>query len=381
MITDFRQHFNFTDEFIQLNNAGMPPLMTAAQLSFAEDSRRLGEQGYGVVPDFIARAEKARVDSAKLLGTTSERVAFVPNFATGASIFAHSFPWRSGDRILSLAEEYPSNAYIWNEVSRLHSVDLTLHPLTDQKTVVWSNFIRAIQQARPAFRLVAISWVQSETGVMAPLAEIAEACQRVGTQFFVDGIQGLGAFPFHMQNLKIDYVCTGSHKWLCGPPGHGLLAFRDDQFLEFRPPLHGAMTYGTPDDPTDFHRPPVPSARKFEPGAGAFLQVFAAHAALKTILHCSEEKIAQDIRSLRESLCRELESLDFQILGERETLKSGGIVTFRSQKKSVVEMSTLLSNQKVLHAAKRTGLRLSPHAFNTEDELQKVVRILKDGQC
>ncbi len=381
MKKSFRQHFNFSSEYLQLNSAGMPPLMVEAQQSFATESAHFGAHGYAVVPDLIAHLAEARQDCARLVGTSAERVCFVPNFATGASIFAHSFPWQTGDRILSLAEEYPSNAYVWQDMARRHSGQLDLLPLTSQKTVAWPQFLNQLSQAKPAYRVVAISWVQSETGVMAPLAEIAKICRQTGTLFFLDAIQGLGSLPLNIQDSGVDVVCSGSHKWLCGPPGQGFLAFRDDSYQEYWPILQGAMTFGTPDDPTDFSRAPWTAAHRFEPGAAAFFQIFAAQAAWKVILAHGEAQLAKEIRSLRNFLTKELRRLDFQIFGEIDSELSGGITTFRSPRKSTAEISAHLQAHTVIHSAKRTGLRLSPHAFNTEEELAKVLKILCDEKC
>src|SRR5260370_26745993 len=134
---------------------------------------------------------------------------------------AEGFPWQKGDNVVTLADEYPANQYPWmNQAYR--GVETRRIP-TDQGRVDLDRLAAACDQRT---RMVSISWVGYASGWRNDLDRVAEIAHRVGALFFLDAIQGLGAFPLEVGNVAIDFLSADGHKWMLGPEGAGIFFIR-----------------------------------------------------------------------------------------------------------------------------------------------------------
>lgn len=370
-----RDAFEFSADCIHLNNAGTAPLTKAARDKLVTLSQRLCEQGAHFIPPMNVEVAQARKLYADFLGTTPDRVAFTANLATSVSMVARSLPFRSGDRILSIDQEYPSNAYIWFAVARDRQLQFDLHASEPDSSIRWDRFIDSI---RPGTRAVVISWVQFNSGVTAPLRLISEACRRVGAWLIVDAIQGLGVLPFDLRKEGVDIVCGGSHKWLCGFTGHGFLAFKDDLFMEMEPVLQGALTFGTPDERVDPTKKPLPRALRFEPGSPAHVLILACAASLQVLMEYGIQKTRDHAMQMTQHLAQELHHSGVQILGEKIEAKQSPLVTFAAQGK-IQKIHEALNARKISHAYRWETVRLSPHGFTTRDELDQAIAVIRSA--
>jgi selenocysteine lyase/cysteine desulfurase len=373
---NLREQFAFSTDEIHLNNAGTAPLTKAANAQVYRISRKFLEHGAHAIPELIAENDKCREVFGKLVGTIGARVAFTPNLATGISLTAWGLPLKKGDGILTVDQEYPSNACVWIDVARKKELKLHTFASEADTSINWDGFIEAIQ---PGVRVVALSWVQYRTGVTAPLEEISAACKRVGAWFVVDAIQGAGVLPFDLQKTGVDIVCCGSHKWLCSFTGHGFMAFKDDLYLQMDPLLQGAMTYSHTDDTIRPGKGPLTQACRFEPGASAHLLTIAAAASAQTLMDAGVDQVAAKAMSLANLLIEELVGNGFTVLGDPLAKRKSPIVTFRGKTDSQV-LHEALTKRKVSHAHRLQSIRISPHAFNTEDEIREVISIVKSAK-
>ncbi|MBX2988640.1 MAG: aminotransferase class V-fold PLP-dependent enzyme [Bdellovibrionaceae bacterium] len=367
-LMDFREAFSLDSQWVQLNNAGHGPFTRAAEQAAIDVSRRLASLGAQAIPELYAELTATRSVYADFLGTHVDRIAYTANLASAASLVAWGLPFREGDGILTIDQEYPSNAYIWHSVARARNLKLEVFQSNADTSIHWDAFLARI---RPGVRAVVLSWVQYGSGETAPLPAIGEACRRAGAWFVLDGVQGLGALKFDFASTGVDILCGASHKWMCGPAGHGFLAFKDELYLQMTPVLQGAMTFGTPDDAVDPQRSPVATARRFEPGAPAFLMVAAAAASLREIRKVGVEAIERTNRQLSQQLRQGLQARGLTIIGSPDHPGRSSIVTVRPRQ-DLKMTSEFLLQKKISHAVRAGGIRLSPHAFNTTEEIERV---------
>lgn len=367
---NFRDSFRFGSDLIHLNNAGTAPLTWAARTKILELSTELAERGFHLIPELNQKILKARVTFADFLGTESSHIAFTANLATSISMVAWGLPFWEGDGILTVDQEYPSNAYVWHELAKQKNLRLEIFKSNPDNSINWDAFIEKI---RPGVRAVVLSWVQYQSGVTAPLQQIYEACRRHKAWFVIDAIQGLGVMPFDFRTHGGDIVCSGSHKWTCGLTGHEFLAFKNELYLEMKPLIQGAMTFGTPDDAVDPSRLPLPKASRFEPGAPAHLTTLATTESLREIQKCGIENIHAHAMTLTKYLANGLHDLGLTVLGEPIDSKQAPIVTFKSD----LHLQTIhekLNQRMISHAYRNQTIRLSPHGFNTREEMDQVLK-------
>lgn len=335
----------------------MAGLMAGGTLAFAEE---------------LAIHEAARGSFATLVGADRGNVSMFHTCAAAISQVALGFPLRAGDEIVTWDQEYPSNAYPWHAAAKRAGgrvVTVESEPDLDVDT---AKLIAAIG---PKTRVVAVSWVQFQTGAMTDLAAVSEACRKVGAWLVVDAAQGLGVLPFDLDGLGVDVVCGATHKWLCGPVGHGLAAFAEGRRDEITPLSHGAMTYGTPDDPTDPARAPRRDPRRFEPGNPLMFGAAGGGAAADLALSCGVDLLLREALRLADALADGLRERGCVVLGRREGSVRSPIVTFRPRG-DVEALYRALDEAKVSYARRAGGVRLSPHAYNTDDEIARVLQVV-----
>src|SRR5579871_859365 len=205
-----RSAFPVTDNLIYLNHAAVGPLCrpaAEAMEQLAEDALHFGSIHYG---EWMATYDGLRRAAARLINAVPEEIALLKNTSEGIATMAMGLDWHAGDRIVAFEEEFPANQYPWR---RLEAKGVKITWLSAAAS------LDRIDEAARGARLLALSFVQYLTGHRADLNAIGEICHRHGAIFFVDAIQGLGAFPLDVRAAHIGALAADGHKWLVGPEG------------------------------------------------------------------------------------------------------------------------------------------------------------------
>lgn len=362
------------DDGLHLNSAGVSPMSEPARDALSQAASLQAREGTLGVMRLLDQTRAARARVAELVGAKSENVSFMSSCAAAISQVALGFPLAPGDEIVTLDQEYPSNAYPWHVAAERSGARVVVVKSRPDFAIDHDALLAAIG-ART--RIVAVSFVQFSTGAVADLARLSAACRKVDAWLAVDAIQGIGVVPFDLDAMGVDAVACGTHKWLCGPLGHGFLALADGRRDRLTPVSIGAMTYGTPDDAVDPARPMRTDAHRFEPGAPAVFATAATDAAVALTLACG-------VAALGKAAC---EAADLLVEGARSrghtVLSStmGGearspIVTFTLARGDARAVHKRLVEQRVACAHRAGGIRVSPHAFTTSGDVARFFEIL-----
>ncbi len=366
-VDDFRKSFSFKPELVTLNNASFTPLSNPARDKLIELTRLQSEEGSSAVPAMFSQFENARSTFARFLGLKPTEVAFTHGCATSISFAALGYKKLSqGGEILTLDQEYPSNAYPWIEAAKLRGASVIRVHSDKNFSINWEQFL---DQIHSDTQVVTLSWVQYQSGERAPLKEISDRCKDVGALFVVDGFQALGVIPFNIKEMGVDVICGASHKWLCGPLGAGFLGIREELMEDFYPAIVGATTYGTPMDTVDLSRRPHSDAKRFEAGAPALPNVVAAAESIKLFMDFGVENIYRAAMAARAEIKAALEKKDFEVLGGNKA--SSPILTFRDPRGNITKLSSNFDAAKVLYTQREDRIRLAPHGFTNAQDLQK----------
>ena len=211
--------FDLSPDLCYLNHAGISPWpqrAAEAVAKFAADNATRGAAGY---PGWIERETRLRQRLAELIRAPSTAdIALAKSTSEGLSIVAHGLDWNPGDNVVGIAQEFPSNRIVWESLAdqgveyrqldlyASEEPELDLSALADDRT-----------------RLMAVSWVQYARGRRLDLERLSACCSGRGILLCVDGIQGLGALPFDLQDVPVDFLVADGHKWMLGPEGIALL--------------------------------------------------------------------------------------------------------------------------------------------------------------
>jgi cysteine desulfurase / selenocysteine lyase len=376
-IEKFRAAYVQGGELIHLNNAGHAPLSKPAHDTAVHWLDRLQKEGAHAAYVLPQAMEKGRANLAKFINVPADQLAFFPGAANAISQVAFGLKFKVGDEILTWDQEYPSNFYPWRDAAAKVGAKLIVMKSGDDLSTPMEIIAKHVT---PRTRLIATSWVQYQTGAIIDLEQLTSFARERGILTFADGIQGIGQLPFDFEKSGLDFIVGGSHKWMTSPLGVGFLAARKERFETLEPSAVGCISYGTPADLSDLNAKMRTGPARFEPGGRAMIEMAALGASVELFMEVGIGRIAQEAEFLAKRLMHGLRERGYQVLMPNGKDQRGGIVTFRATDKAKrttpKEIEDSLSKEKVSFATRAGGVRLSPHAFNSLEDIERVLKVL-----
>jgi selenocysteine lyase/cysteine desulfurase len=371
----FREQMPIARQWAYFDNAAVAPLPAPAQAAVEKWAAEAATEGDDVWGDWVARAEKTRRVAAQMIGAALDEVAFVANTTTGIGLIAEGYPWRAGDNVVIPANEFPTNAYPWlNLASR--GVEVRRVPNDGARL----DLDRLLEACDARTRLISLSWIGYASGWRADPAEIVERAHRRQVAVMLDAIQGLGVFPLDVHALDIDFVAADGHKWLLGPEGAGLLYVRRDRLDELRPLGVGWNSVVHSHDYGHVELVLRPEAARYEGGSLNMVGVHGLGASLELLAGCglspSGTAIADRVIAITDFACERLRALGAEIVSSRLAEHRSGIVSFDLPGRDPARLRRACREAKVALSCREGHVRISPHAYATEDDVDRLIDAL-----
>ncbi|MEW8505122.1 MAG: aminotransferase class V-fold PLP-dependent enzyme [Candidatus Thiodiazotropha sp.] len=364
--------FSLDPSMFYLNHAAVAPWpqnTVAEVVRFAQENGHSGASHY---PDWLRTETELRGLMAALIKADSgDDIALLKSTSEGLSLVAHGLDWQPGDNIVSIAQEFPSNRIVWESLQG-DGVELRLLDL-DRSSQPEQELIALCDENT---RLISVSSVQYAAGYRLQLPVLGDYCKANDTLFLVDAIQSLGAMPFDINACHADVVVADGHKWMLGAEGVALFYCRPA--LRERLKLH-QFGWHMVKHMGEFDRvewQPAQSARRFECGSPNMLGIHCLHASLSLIHELGLNSIAADVRNNAESVIGQVDRAGYRLLTPREASKRAGIVTFQVPGRDNQALYQGLMRNRVICAYRAGGIRLSPHFYNREEEIEGAFRRL-----
>jgi selenocysteine lyase/cysteine desulfurase len=360
--------FPVRNTLIYLNHAAVTPLCRRAadaMHGLITDASTFGSIHYETWMKAYARLRSA---AARLLNSDSGEIAIVKNTSEGISTFAAGLKWKTGDIIVAFHEEFASNYYPWK---RLESIGVDVRWLS-----VFAPLDKIDEACRGA-RLLAISYVQYLSGHRVDLEALGEICKRHGTLFFVDAIQGLGAFPLDVRKADVHALAADGHKWLLGPEGCGILFIRRDLQDQVEPHEWGWTNTAHYADYSSRDMTLRADAGRYECGTLNTVGCFGLAASIEFLLEVGVDRIGPAVQARADQIYEGVRKLGFETLVERSPATGAGIVSFR---KPGIESHLIVRRLKAadISVAGRQGwVRAAPHFYITPDDVERVLDVLQ----
>jgi cysteine desulfurase / selenocysteine lyase len=360
----YRDQFPVTASLIYLNHAAVAPLCKPAadaMRHLADEALRFGSLHYD---QWMAAYEGLRRAAALLIGASAREIAIVKNTSEGIATVALGIDWKPGDRIVAFHEEFPANIFPW-QMLQDRGVSLTYLSVEDP--------LDRIDAACQGARLLAISFVQYLSGYRADLNAIGEICRRRGCFFFVDAIQGLGAFPLDVERAQIDALAADGHKWLLGPEGCGILYVRQDRQDSIRPVEFGWTNVARYSDYASRDLTLRPDAGRYECGTLNTIGCFGLRAALEFLLEVGVENMAPAIQALGDRIAAGVCAKGYEVLGHRTAETGAGIVSFRHPETEAHAIVRRLRERGMIAAPRQGWVRMAPHFYIGPEQIEQVL--------
>jgi selenocysteine lyase/cysteine desulfurase len=368
--TAFRTEFPVTARWAYFDHAAVAPPSGRARRALIEWVNDLTENGDVHQSQWLRRLKEVRRRAGRLLNADPLDVAFIKNTSEGIDFVAEGLPWQPGDNVVTAADEYPANVYPWMNLAR-RGVELRTAPSREGRIQV--DDIRALIDGRT--RLVSLSWVEFATGFRNDLDTIGQLCRERGVHFFVDAIQGLGVLPLDVQRTPIDFLSADGHKWLLGPEGAGLFYIRRHLVEQLHPVAVGwNSVVGFHDFSTiDFRL--KPHAGRWESGTYNTGGLLALGESIDLLLGVGIDVIADRVQALTDHLCEQAPRAGLQVCSSRRPGEWSGIVSLRAPG-DVKEIVKRCRAEGVAINQRAGRLRISPHAYNSHEEIDRLVHCL-----
>ncbi|HTH65386.1 MAG TPA: aminotransferase class V-fold PLP-dependent enzyme [Gemmatimonadales bacterium] len=370
-----RHLFDIPEDIAYLNCAYMSPLLRrvteAGQRAVARKAHP-----WDITPaDFFSDVAVARRRFAQLLGggTGEDDIAIVPAVSYGMAVACANLPLARGQTVLLLDEEFPSVILPWRERAREAGARAVLlpRPADDDWTSV---ILEAIDERTAIAALPALHWTD---GALIDLPRVAARLHDVGAALAVDATQSLGAMPFPMSEVRPDFLVAASYKWLLGPYSLGFL-YVAPQRQNGRPIEHNWITRVGSQDFTALTNYAgelgfQPGARRFDVGETPnFALMPMAIAALDQILEWGVPHIAETIASLTGSLVAR--AAEHGLEAVPAVRRAPHYVGLRFPAGVPPELAQRLAAERVFVSVRGRGaLRVTPHVYNTEAEIDRLV--------
>ncbi len=344
-----RASFPFVDEAVYLNTATAGLAwrgLGRASAAFYEAKLR-GICGRG---EWVATAARARASLAALLGVQEDAVSFTGSATEALNLACLGLPLPPGSRIAIAADEFPS---VWQACLALRKSGVDITPVDIPGEAGRSV---AIAEAAAGVQAVAVSHVHWRTGTTVDLQQIGAACRASGAWLIVDGVQAVGAIP--VRAGLADAYCGSSFKWLLGGFGLGFMTLSERLAREWTPPFRGYANEWPSRDPQYGHMD--------YPG------IYALGASLAFLGSLGWGAIFSRVAQLSSRLSERLRADGFEVLTPRAA--TAGIVSIRRNDSR--EQVERLAQESIFVEDRDSILRASPHLYNTEAEIDRLVEAL-----
>jgi cysteine desulfurase / selenocysteine lyase len=375
--SDWRQEWFEIEDAAYLNAAGQAPMpkvslqAVQAALEWKKFPHRMPDTAYFDVPNNI------RASIAKLIGAKAEEVALTTGASAGAAAVAYGLEWKAGDEILVAQGEFPLQYSTWRPMEEREGVKVRVVAPRDR----WMTAEDFIEALTPRTKLVSASLVRFDDGSLLDAALLSAACHSQGTLVLLDASQCCGGIPLDVATLGADFLVSAGYKWLLGPYGTGFFWVKSERIPKMLPgpfywqAVEGANHFGS----LVFAQPkPAAGAKRWDSAETAsYFNLAGMQASLEFVLKVGPETVAKHNRRLIELLYERLPKDRCVPSSPLDAARRGpyGCFAARTPEKTA-ELYARLCSENVFLSLREGHLRVSPHLYNTERDIDRLVAVI-----
>lgn len=367
-----KAEFPWADQKIYLDHASLGPLPARTLKGIGEFNARRAAPFQMVAEDFSAIPGDARAAAARLINADVAEIGLAPNTSLGLALAAQALPFNEGDKLVVSDKEFPSNVYPWK---LLRSKGVSLEIISGRPDGCPDEEALLAALADPQVKGIALSAVQFATGYRLDLAKFSAETRKRHKYLIVDAIQAVGVSRVDVKATPVDILACGGQKWLMSPWGSGFIYSRKELTPSLRPTVASWLSFDASDDLTkltSYDETYRDNTRRFELTGHALQDVVGFTISANLLADIGADAIAAHIRTLHEPI--------------RAAAAKKGIAVVTPADRCAATISLRPVDPAAAHAKLREGgvfcsvregvVRLSPHCYNTLEEMEKVASLL-----
>jgi kynureninase len=376
-LSSYRDEFPILAERTYLISASLGPLSLRARRAATEHLdlwQRLGPEELWMAHG-LPKLEQCRDQFSQIIGADPDEVAIVPSVSSGLSSIASCLDLYDRNKVVLSDMDFPTNGYVWRAQQR-RGAKLDFVASADGIRVEADDVVDRID-AQTA--VVNTNRVLFESSWIMDLPPVVETAHEAGALVVVDDFHGSGIVPLDVHALGVDFLLSGALKWLMGGQGIAFLYCRRDLVAKMEPLVVG--WFGTK-RPFDFDRSGLDlrdDARRFETGTYTLPQAWTASAGMEMILEVGVDRIRARNQELTSLIIEKADEADLEVLSPRADDRRGGLVRVRvpGGRSNAERILHELFKRNVVLDQRGDALRISPHFFSTEQDIEHCFEELK----
>ncbi|MCL6480718.1 MAG: aminotransferase class V-fold PLP-dependent enzyme [Firmicutes bacterium] len=378
---DWRQHFFEFDDVVYLNAAAQGPLPRSAAralqqaLEWKKNPATLPDSAYFELPN------RVRQLLAQMLGADPREFAITTGASAGLAAVAAGLPWSPQDEVLLAEGEFPAHFATWMPLAEAGRLRVNIVRATRQRFLTAEDVLDGLT---PRTRLISISLVRFENAARIDAARLATACRAVGALLLLDLSQCAGAMPLDLRALGADFAVCSGYKWLLSPYGTGFFWLRrelldSERFFAPAPfywmALEGAEQFESLGR-NDWR--PVADARRWDaPETGSFFNLLPMAAALEFLCRMGVATIWEHNQRLLSLLVERLPRDRCVLASPADPAARGPFLCIAGRSpSSTAVLHQKLRENKVVVSLRQGALRIAPHLYNTERDIDRLLTLL-----
>jgi cysteine desulfurase / selenocysteine lyase len=375
----FQSEFELEESSSWLNTAHQGRLPRCAGVALAEAVRwKLHPELLSASDRFSEVPSRLRRAFARVLGAREDDVVLANSASYGLHLVANGLDLRMGDEVVVPANDFPSDILPWLS---LRDRGVTVRMIEPQDEVLTPDEVDAALTDRT--RVVCLTWIHSFSGRVVDLDGVGRACRNRGAWFVVNGSQAVGAMPIDVEGLPVDALVSVGFKWLCGPYGTGVCWLRPELFEALRPTKLYWLSALSADDlaapSLDLESiTPQRTGRLDVFGTASFFNHVPFTAALELLLELGIDEVAAYVDGLVVGLLAGIDRARFRLVSAEDVRSP--LVMVEPLRETSGEVFERLAMAGVHVAHRRGRIRISPHLYNTPDEINRALELLWAGR-
>lgn len=357
---ELRAEFPALRAWTWLNTATFGQVPNRARMAVDKHFARRDETACADFLSWFDDMDDLRRLIAQLIHCEAHDIAFAMNAASALSLFLGGMEWHAGDRIVTLRNEFPNQYYF---AASLAGLGVTL---VEQES---------ISTLPERTRAVLFSTVNYSNGYRPDLACVSQLAHEAGALLYIDGTQSVGALRFDVAAIKPDMLAVDGYKWLLAPNGATFFYVSPDLRPKLRPSVIGwrsdqgwrsvdELHHGTPKWPD--------AAERYEGGMLNFPSLYGLRESVRMMLEIGPDRIEQRVLELA-GITADILSCSGATILNRNT----NIVAAHWPNRQASAIARELQAERIIVAARHGNLRVSPHFYNTEEDLEKLADSLR----
>jgi len=364
-----RHRFPILERLTYVNSCSQGALSDAVRAAYEDYLTGWDEKG-APWEYWVERSETARATFARLVGAQPDDVAVTTSLSAGVSALVSAMTWDERPRLVISDFEFPTIGQI-SHAQQLRGAEVVVAGAAEAE-IPMERFEQAIDERT---KLVAVTAVCYRNGARLPVEEIAKLAHDRGALVLLDAYQAVGTYPLDVNELGVDFLAAGVLKYLLGSAGLAFLWCRPGLAEQLLPTQTGWFADRNIFDMDHRRYEPSPTARRFEAGTPPVPSIYAGIAGMELMMAIGIAETREHVLGLTERLMAGVDELGGVVATPREPERHGALTCVRST--DTHALVAALAGDGIVTSDRDGNLRVSPHAYNTEDDIDVVLDSLR----